>query len=135
MAVADIEGARGQNAPKLPSNRQIQGKSSRPKKAALFHQIQISCKLFLTKCACTNHVTGGHAQGGKTCLHTHFGRSKALFSYRNVQLSDSIGGQNHAKFFIWWAIPPCPLQVLAWHVFGRYTVTATILGKVGTTAP
>ena len=47
----------------------------------------------------SNHVTGGHAQGGgKTFWYTHFGGAKALFSYINLQVTDPVGGYNHAKF-------------------------------------
>ena len=45
-----------------------------------------------------NHVTAGHAQGGKACLYKHFGGAKVLFCYINLQVADSVGG-NHAKFF------------------------------------
>ena len=49
-----------------------------------------------------NHVAGGHAQGGKTCLHTHSGGAKALFSYKNLQVTgyDGGGGKYNAKSFI-----------------------------------
>ena len=55
-----------------------------------------------------NHVTGGHDKGGKTCLYTHFGGAKALFSYIHLQVIDSFGGKSHAKFFLLGAMPPVP---------------------------
>ena len=60
-----------------------------------------------------NHVTGGHAQGDKACLYTHFGGEKALFSCINLQVKDSVGGQNHANFFHLKDNAPCLLQVRA----------------------
>ena len=30
------------------------------------------------------HVTGGHAQGGKTCLYTYLGGAKVIYSYINL---------------------------------------------------
>ena len=39
-----------------------------------------------------NNVTGGHAQGDKTCLYTYFRGAKALFSHMNLQVTDSVGG-------------------------------------------
>ena len=55
------------------------------------------------------HVTGRHALGGKTCHCKHL-EGERLFSYVSLKNSDSAwwGGQNHAKFVIWGAPPPCP---------------------------
>ena len=36
----------------------------------------------------TNHVAGGHAQGGKVSLYTHVGGPKAGFSYIDLQVAD-----------------------------------------------
>ena len=55
--------------------------------------------------------------GDKTCFCSHFGGAKALFSYINLQATDSVGGQNHAKCFIWGgAKPHCPLQMREWKI-------------------
>ena len=49
-----------------------------------------SSVLFNGKTAFSNHLIEGHAQGGKTFLYTHFKEAKALFSYINPQVTDSI---------------------------------------------
>ena len=36
---------------------------------------------------------------GKTCLHKHFGGAKALVSYINLQVTDSVGGAKQCKIF------------------------------------
>ena len=56
--------------------------------------------------------------GGKTCLNNHFEGIKALFSYVNIQVTNSVGGgQNHAKFFIWGHCPPCPCRdILGYYI-------------------
>ena len=63
-----------------------------------------------TKCNrfCTNHVTEGHAQGGKACFYTHFGGAKVLFPYINIQVTDFVGGLNNAKLFYWAQCLPAP---------------------------
>ena len=49
-----------------------------------------------------NHVTGGHAQGGKPCLYSHLGGAKALFFYiNNIQVTDFVGGPKLCKFLSW----------------------------------
>ena len=55
-----------------------------------------------------NHVTEGHAQGGKTCLHTHFGVAKALFSYINLRVADFTWGAIPCEMFLLGAMPPVP---------------------------
>ena len=47
---------------------------------------------------------------GKTCLYKHFGEAKALFYYVNLQVNDSVWGQNHIKLFIWRNRPPFLLR-------------------------
>ena len=59
-----------------------------------------------------SHVTGGHFQGGKTCLYTHFGGAETLFSYIYLQVTDSVGGgAKPSKMFHLegWAMSPGPL--------------------------
>ena len=55
-----------------------------------------------------NDVAGGHAQGGKTCLYTHFGGAKALFSYIDLQVADSVGGSITLQNFSFGANTPVP---------------------------
>ena len=59
---------------------------------------------------CITHVTGGQAlwEAGKTCLYKHLGRAKGIFSILELQVKDSFGGHNHAKFFIWGYCSPAP---------------------------
>ena len=35
---------------------------------------------------------------GKTCFYTHVGEAKALFSYINLQVTDSVGGKTMQNF-------------------------------------
>ena len=46
-----------------------------------------------------NHITGGLAQGDKTCMHKYFGEAKALFCYINLQVTDSLMGTRLYKIF------------------------------------
>ena len=62
----------------------------------------------------TNHITGGNGLRDKTYLCKHIGGARALFSYVNLQVNDSVGSQNHVKFLLGNALPPCPLQVCVW---------------------
>ena len=52
-----------------------------------------------------NHVTRGHALGGKTCLPRTLEGKCIIFLYKSKFLIP-LGGQNHGKFFIWGAMPP-----------------------------
>ena len=54
-----------------------------------------------------NHVTEDHVQGGRNCLYTHFGGAKALFSFINLQVNDSVGGAKPCKIVHLEAITPC----------------------------
>ena len=72
---------------------------------------------------CANHVTGGHAQGGKTCLYKHFGGAKAIFCSINLQVPDSIEEQNHAKFSLGGNAPHASLQVRTWCALRKLSVT------------
>ena len=47
-------------------------------------------------------------EGGKTCLYKYFGGAKATFPFVNLQVNDSLGGRNYAKFFISRALSPVP---------------------------
>ena len=56
------------------------------------------------------HVTGDHIPGDKTCLYKHFGGAKALFSYINLQVTDSVGGGKTMQNFLFGGnapVPPC----------------------------
>ena len=63
----------------------------------------------------TKHVTGRYAMGGaKLASGVHFGGAKALFSYVNLQVSDSVGGAKPCKIFRFGGIAPrASLQVRA----------------------
>ena len=37
--------------------------------------------------------------GGKTGLYNHFGGTRTLFSYANLQVNNSVGGKIHSKVF------------------------------------
>ena len=41
----------------------------------------------------TKHITGRDSQGGKTWLYDHIEVAKALFSYVNLQVNNSVGGK------------------------------------------
>ena len=45
---------------------------------------------------------------GKNYLYTHFGGAEALFSYIDLQVTDSVGGTKPCKIFHLWGNAPFP---------------------------
>ena len=73
----------------------------------------MQCKISLKKGTAVNlqlkHATGGHAQGGATCLYKHLGGAKALFCHVNHQVNGSARGDKTIQnFFHLGAMPPMP---------------------------
>ena len=47
-----------------------------------------------------HHVIGGHAQGGQNVLVHTLWRGRSLIFLYNLQITDSVGGGQNAKFVI-----------------------------------
>ena len=83
-------------------------------------KIYLECSLRLK----TSHETGGHAQGGGQNLLVHsLCRGRALFSYINLQVTDSAWGAEPRIIFIW---EQCPR---AGYRFVRLCDKSGILGR------
>ena len=56
-----------------------------------------------------NHITGGLAQGDKTCMNKHCGEATSLFCYINLQATDSrMGTRLYIIFHLGEGMPSVP---------------------------